>query len=270
MAVARVLDRRAAVLRDAPPTRRSDGILDAMAGRRPSRTAAQLLNRLAPVALLYERCWRVRSLSLLAGRPFPVAEELAELSTALAGALRPGALVLDVACSEGLYGRHLAHAGADVALVDHSVAFLRRALARSEREGIGERVDAVRALAAHLPFADGVADAVVIGGSLNEIGDAGAALAEAVRVLRPGGRLFLMSLVPDRTMPGRLVQALTVPAGIRYPSAARTVGLLGPGARLLEERLDGVVLRLTAERTPERGVPAGPFTGSAGSRPAGR
>lgn len=243
-----MLDGRIGLWRGDPPARRDDGILDAMDGRRASRTPAQLLNRLPPVARLYERCWRVRSLTLLAGRRFPIAEELAEVTTALDGALGPGALVVDVACSEGLYGRHAARAGAAVALVDHSVAFLRRAQARCDAEGIGARVELVRALAAHLPFADGSADAVVMGGSLNEIGDAAAALAEAVRVVRPGGRLFLMSLVPDRSGPGRLAQALTAPAGIRYPSPAETVALLGPGVRLLDERLDGVVLRLTAER----------------------
>ena len=232
-----------------PVQRHRSGLFDAMGEARSPRTPAQLVNRLAPVARIYETWWRVRSLSLLTGRAFPLEEELAELRTAIVP--RADQLVVDVACSEGLYGRHLAHHGCSVWFVDHSRAFLRRALHRSEQEGIGARVDAVRALAARLPFADGCADAVVMGASLNEIGDAQRAMAEMVRVLRPGGRLFCMSLVPATTRTGRLAQALARPSGIAFLTAGETVALLGDTMRLLEERQDGVVLRVTAEKRPE-------------------
>lgn len=235
-----------------PVVRDDDGIIEAMAARHASWNPAQLVNRLPLTARLYESVWRVRSLGLLAGRPFPVGEELAELAAALQPALDGGGVVLDVACSEGLYGRHLAHGGAEVVLIDHSRPFLRRALQRCAAEGIDGRVDAVRALAAHLPFADGSVDAAVMGGSLNEIGDEVAALAEMVRVLRPGGRLFCMSLVPADAGPARLAQLLAAPNGIRFPTAARTVAWLGSSMRLVEERCDGIVLRITAEKLADR------------------
>lgn len=234
-----------------PVVRGGDGIVDGMGGRRASFSPAQLVNRLTPTTWIYESLWRVRSLGLLAGRPFDIAEELAELQDAVGPALDGGrGLVLDVACSEGLYGRHLAAEGADVVLIDHSRPFLRKALRRCEAEGTIGQVDAVRALAAHLPFADGCADAAVMGGSLNEIGDEAAALAEMVRVLRPGGRLFLMSLVPGTTGRAKALQAMAAPNGIRFPTAARTIAWLGGSMRLVSEHCDGVVLRVAAEKVP--------------------
>ncbi len=233
-----------------PIARDEQGVIDAMAARRASLNPAQLLNRLPLTAQLYESVWRVRSLGLLAGRPFPIAEELAELAAAVQPALLRGGVVLDVACSEGLYGRHLAQRGAEVVFIDHSRAFLNRALRRCASLAIGDRVDAVRTLAAHLPFADGSVDAVVMGGSLNEIGDEAAAMAEMVRVLRPGGRLFCMSLIPARSRRARLIQSLVGWSGIRFPTAARTVASLGASMRLVEEHCDGIVLRITAEKTP--------------------
>jgi len=244
-----------------PIVRDADGIIDAMGGRHALRNPAQLVNRLPLTARIYESLWRVRSLGLLSGRPFPVADELAELEAGVRPALGPGAVVADVAASEGLYGRHLAHCGAEVVFIEHAVPFLRRALRRCAAEGISDRVDAVRALAAHLPFEDDCMDAVVMGGSLNEIGDEAAALAEMVRVLRPGGRLFLMSLVPATSRIARLAQALAGPGGIRFPTAGRTVAWLGPSMRVIDERVDGVVLRLVAEKVAAAGgdgEPRGP------------
>lgn len=222
-----------------------DGVLDAMGGDRPHLTLAQLSNLVPVTPLVYERFWRVRSLSLLAGRPFPNEEELDELVAAVGEVA--GGLVVDVAASEGLYGRRLAAAGADVVMVDHSGPFARRARDRAAAELIADRVLPVRARAQRLPVRTGAADAAVMGGSLNEIGDAPGALAEMGRVVRPGGRIFTMSLVRASSTPGRLLQAALGPSGIVFPTVEETRAWFPSGVRLVDERLDGVVLRITAE-----------------------
>ncbi len=221
------------------------GVWQAMGRHRPARTAAQLTNVSFLVPGAYEALWRRRSLGLLSGRPFPVREEIAEMRAAIGDA--EGALVVDVGCSEGLYARHLARVGANVIAIDHSRAFLRRLLHRAAISGV--HVAAVRALAQHLPVIDGHADAVVIGGSLNEIGDRAGALAEAARVLRPGGRLFVMSVTRADSAAGRVLQQSTRLAGIAFPTRAETLaGIEAAGFSIIDHRDDRVVARITAER----------------------
>jgi ubiquinone/menaquinone biosynthesis C-methylase UbiE len=70
-----------------------------------------------------------------------------------------------------------------------------------------DRLDWVRAPADHLPFADGAFDAVTCLEALEFMPDLGAALAECVRVLRPGGLLLVTNrigldawLLPGKTL----------------------------------------------------------------------
>jgi SAM-dependent methyltransferase len=255
-----VIDRSKPVVRDADgalliatltgpdgadPSEIDHGIWGALGGVAPPRTLAQLSNVVPPVPQLYERVWRRRSLGLLSRRPFPVTEELAELDAALPDVA--GARCVDVGCSEGLYARHLARRGAIVAAIDHSRPFLRRARLRAARESV--EIAAIRATAQRLPFLDATLDAAAIGGSLNEIGDRAGAIAEAARVLRPGGRMFVMSLVAAPTRPGRILQAAVRPSGIEFPAAsAATVEFEAAGFTVVDERLDGVVARTTLVR----------------------
>ncbi len=230
----------------ADPSKVVNGIWEAMGDQRAPRMLAQLSNVVPPVPQLYERLWRTRSLGLLSGRPFPVPEELAELDQALGDVA--GSVIVDVGCSEGLYARHLAARGAKVLAVDHSRAFLRRADRRATRCGVA--IGLTRATAQHLPLVDGGADAVVIGGSLNEIGDLGAAIGEAARVLPPGGRAFVMSLVRATTGPGRVVQRVLRPTGIVFPTIAQTEALfVERGFSVVERRLDRIVARTTLVRS---------------------
>lgn len=216
------------------------GIWHAMGDRRPHRTLAQLSNVVPPVPHLYERAWRTRSLSLLSRDPLPIAEELDRLRSALLpGDDRPMA---DVACSEGLYARALAAAGSPVLAVDHSLGFLRRTALRSA----SLRVAPVRALAQHLPVRSGSLAGAAMGGSLNEIGDRPRAVAELVRVLRPGGRGFLMSLAPAGTRSGRVAQAMARPAGIGFPDDSDlSAWLSGADARSISTEARGVVRFVT-------------------------
>ena len=220
-----------------------DRVWQAMGDRPWSKTLAQLSNVTPPTPQIYERLWRVRSLSILSGRSFPNAEELNELALAL----RPeaGKVFVDVACSEGLYARALAARGATVIAVDHSRPFLRRVLHRA-----GDLpIVAVRALAQHLPIISGGLDGAGMGASLNEIGDQSTAVGEMARVLLPAGAVFSMSLTTATTSFGRLIQRVLGPAGITMPTADATVEMFErAGLTIDSRRLDRIVLRVAATR----------------------
>lgn len=119
-------------------------------------------------------------------------------------AIRPGGVVLDVGSGPGNVTAALARAaGPDgVALgVDISEPMLTRAV---EREA-GRQVGFLRADAQTLPFRDDVFDAVTSIAVVQLIPDAEAALAEMVRVLRPGGRIAVMAPTVTNRGPARLL-----------------------------------------------------------------
>jgi SAM-dependent methyltransferase len=237
----RIVSARLAVAGDDVGSQVVEGVWHAMGERCPHRTLAQLSNVVPPTPQLYERVWRRRSLSLLSPRRFPIDEELGELVDAVRPAT--GQVIVDVACSEGLYARTLAAEGASVIAVDHSLPFLRRT--RQRADALSRRVSPVRALAQHLPVRDASVDAVVMGGSLNEIGDQAAAIAEMGRVLKPGGSWFCMCLLPATRPVGRAAQMLVRPSGISFPTLDDIEGWCGAaGLEVTSSRADGVVLRL--------------------------
>lgn len=94
-----------------------------------------------------------------------------------------GARLLDVGCGTGSSRTIYARAGRYVGL-DHSFAAVRhaRSVHGSERWVGGD--------ALQLPFADRSFDVVAFSSVLHHIADRTAALREALRVLRPGGRVF--------------------------------------------------------------------------------
>ena len=71
---------------------------------------------------------------------------------------------------------------------DHDAELV--AMAEQVLAGFGRRASAQRADAAQLPFADGRFDLVLSAAMLHHVIDWDQALAEAVRVLRPGGKLI--------------------------------------------------------------------------------
>jgi ubiquinone/menaquinone biosynthesis C-methylase UbiE len=100
----------------------------------------------------------------------------------------PGRAALDLGCGEGRFGRWLAEHGHRVSGIDSSRTLL---AAAREAGGYAELVDGS---AAALPWADGTFDLVLSCMSLQDMEDPGAAIAEAARVLAPGG--ILCSALP--------------------------------------------------------------------------
>ncbi len=108
---------------------------------------------------------------------------------------RPGQLLLDVAGGTGdIARRFLARAGsgAGVVLCDINESMLRQGRDRAFDRGDGEGIDWVCGAAEALPVADGGADAYTIAFGLRNVTDIPRALAEARRVLKPGGRFLCL------------------------------------------------------------------------------
>ena len=97
--------------------------------------------------------------------------------------LHAGERVLDLAAGTATSSVALARSGATVVGCDFSLGML--------REGRGKGVDLVAGDALRLPFAEGVFDAVTISFGLRNVAVTRQALAELLRVTRPGGRLVV-------------------------------------------------------------------------------
>lgn len=213
------------------------GVADFLGAPRPP-TPAQTTNEWPLTAWVYERGWRPFALTLLSRQPFPYRRELPLIVDLMQPAR--GGLYLDVACSNGLYARALARtmrgAPGHVAAFDHSLPMLEQARQYAHKAGL--RISFVRAEAQALPIGSGQAAGVVIGGSLNEIGDVNGCLAEARRTLELGGRFVAMTLARAETSPGRTLQSALGTGGITFWTAAELA------ARL---RAHGMVVRTTQQ-----------------------
>lgn len=174
-------------------------------------TLAQLSNLLPVTALLYD-AWRVRSLSLLTGENFSLEREFGLMLEWLD--VQPNQTFLDVGTSTGNYARAIAARGATVTAIDISKPMLTQAQKLTTQPKIAFEQVNVQAL----PYADSSFDGVVVGASLNEFFDTRIALAEMARVLRPGGKLFMMYLRQSDTGFGRFAQTAFKLSGIRFPN----------------------------------------------------
>jgi len=121
----------------------------------------------------------------------------AEIEQALLDALPPrmGAL-LDVGTGTGRLLELAAPQADHVLGVDMSRDMLALARARLAERGLADRAAVRQADMYRLPFADAAFDAVAMQMVLHYAEDPAAALAEAARVLRPGGTLLIADLAP--------------------------------------------------------------------------
>jgi SAM-dependent methyltransferase len=192
-----------------------NGYLDLLKRRVGADNVANLTNFLPCAGRAYEPLWRVHSLTLLTGEPFPTDQEVRIISDL--ARLRRGGLYLDLGCSAGLYARSLARElgnNGDVVGIDISPSMLKEAARRAR--SIGATPSFVRTDAHSLQFADCCFSGVVCGGTLNELGDPARALRETHRALEPGGRLAIMGILRARTPRGRRLQRFLSTGGIRF------------------------------------------------------
>ncbi|MEU4383179.1 methyltransferase domain-containing protein [Micromonospora echinofusca] len=145
---------------------------------------------------------------------FAMLHWLAEARAALVPpASRPGALLVDLGCGAGLLAPHLAGKGYRHVGVDLTRSALEQAAAHG--------VTAVNGDVTAVPLVDGCADVVAAGELLEHVPDWRRAVAEACRLLRPGGLLVLDTLndtALSRLLAVRIAERLpTVPRGIHDP-----------------------------------------------------
>ncbi len=106
--------------------------------------------------------------------------------------LHGGEVVVDVGSGTGLLTLAVAEKASKVWAIDSSQAMGEYLRVKAGSAGLAN-VQTVRASAASLPLVDGIADAVISNYCYHEMSEAQKrrALAEAMRVLRPGGRLVI-------------------------------------------------------------------------------
>jgi demethylmenaquinone methyltransferase / 2-methoxy-6-polyprenyl-1,4-benzoquinol methylase len=108
---------------------------------------------------------------------------------------RPGQLLLDVAGGTGDVAQRFldrAGPGARVIVCDLTPAMLQEGRDRAIDRGRLSGLEWVCGAAERLPVADGAVDAYTIAFGLRNVTDVAAALAEARRVLKPGGRFLCL------------------------------------------------------------------------------
>ncbi len=111
----------------------------------------------------------------------------------LLGLLDPAWTVADLGCGTGQLAVTLAPWVARVVAVDENAAMLRAVRARARAHA---NVEVREGDLEAPPLADGEADAAVLSLVLHHLPEPRAALVQAARILRPGGRLLVLDMLP--------------------------------------------------------------------------
>lgn len=142
--------------------------------------------------------------------------------------LESGQHCLDLGAGTGVSTAELEKSGAEVVGVDMSLGMMAE---HGDRD-----VNLVAANALHLPFADDTFDAVTGSFFIRNVSDVDACLVEALRVLKPGGRLVLCEITHPTWQPYRLAHRLFVKHIL--PRVAGVVGSDKEAYTYLSETID--------------------------------
>ena len=151
-------------------------------------------------------------------------------------------------------GRNLPFYPKDARLTGVELSPKMLAIARQRARELDIEADLRAGDAQNLPFPDASFDTVVATLALCTIPDDGRAVAEAARVLRPGGRLLLLEHVRSPLLPVRLLQGILNPLSVllEHDHLLREPLHHIEDAGLLVERLErlrwGIVERLVARK----------------------
>src|SRR3954454_1069953 len=236
-------------LLDLATIRRGNGLVDLLGDADPTGAhpgQRLMISRALPV--IYERIWRPIGGRLFMGAMGPGMRGEHEIALEMLD-IGPGDAVLDVACGPGNFTRSFARAAGEDGVVvglDASATMLERAV----REGVPGNVAYVRGDATRLPFADETFDAVCCFAALYLIADPLRAIDEIARVLKPGGRVAILTSVSRGLAPAwatdALVRRLT---GVRvFGRDEITEALRDRGLEIGEQRVAGLAQFVAAHR----------------------
>jgi SAM-dependent methyltransferase len=206
----------------------------------PTTGLAQRLMRTSLVPTIYDHYWRPALGRVAKGIRGPsMAGEVAIASNLLG--LRPGHVVLDVACGTGRFTRAFGAAvGPDGLAIglDGSRTMLTEAVAATSTGPVAY----LRADAVNLPFSPSTMDSVCCFAALHMFADPDAALDSFTSVLKPGGRVAVFTSARRTWQPARLLDtAGGVASGQRvFDRGEIAEKLRGRGFTDVSERFAGI------------------------------
>ncbi|MEV6620389.1 methyltransferase domain-containing protein [Amycolatopsis sp. NPDC051106] len=191
------------------PAKIEDGYLDllgAVSQAGPPTGLTQRLMRTTLLPRIYERYWRPTLGRALKGPFGPSMTGEVELATKLLG-LRPGDTALDVACGTGrftrAFGTAVGPAGLAIGL-DGARTMLTKAVAEAGPASVAYlRADAVR-----LPLKESTVDGLCCFAALHMFAEPETALDSFARVLKPGGRIVLLTSARRGWQPARAAESV--------------------------------------------------------------